>query len=121
MRMLCECEIHGKIGAKYGKLYVRENRREKGAEMFKAYMCYNGSKKQYTDVYQFDTREELENAVFDSGYDIIDDNDRDMWVDAGDMDDFVYIDDDVPSWKELMQDRYPTCDDGTVFSTMSGF
>lgn len=28
---------------------------------------------------------------------------------------------DEPSWKELMQDRYPTCDDGTVFSTMSGF
>lgn len=34
--------------------------------------------------------------------------------------DYTY-DDDAPSWKELMQDRYPTCDDGTVFSTMSGF
>ena len=35
-------------------------------------------------------------------------------------DDYTYSD-DAPSWKELMQDRYPTCDDGTVFSTMSGF
>lgn len=64
--------------------------------MFKAYMCYNGNKKQYTDVYQFDTREELE-----------------------DMDDFSY--DDEPSWQELMQDRYPSCEDGTVFDTPSGF
>lgn len=87
--------------------------------MFKAYMCYNGNKKQYTDVYQFDTREELEDAVFDSGYDIIDDDERDMWVDAGDMDDFAY--DDEPSWAEQMQDRYPSCEDGTVFDTPSGF
>lgn len=36
-------------------------------------------------------------------------------------DDYTYSDDDAPSWKELMQDNYPTCDDGTVFSTMSGF
>nr|DAZ82142.1 MAG TPA: hypothetical protein [Caudoviricetes sp.] len=36
-------------------------------------------------------------------------------------DDYTYSDDDEPSWKELMQDRYPTYDDGTVFSTMSGF
>lgn len=35
-------------------------------------------------------------------------------------DDYMYSD-DVPSWKELIQDNYPTCDDGTVFSTMSGF
>lgn len=34
--------------------------------------------------------------------------------------DYTYSDDE-PSWTELMQDRYPTCDDGTVFSTMSGF
>lgn len=34
--------------------------------------------------------------------------------------DYTYSEDE-PSWKELMQDRYPTCDDGTVFSTMSGF
>ena len=34
--------------------------------------------------------------------------------------DYTYSDDE-PSWQELMQDRYPTCDDGTVFSTMSGF
>lgn len=34
--------------------------------------------------------------------------------------DYTYSNDE-PSWKELMQDRYPTCDDGTVFSTMSGF
>lgn len=36
-------------------------------------------------------------------------------------DDYTYSDEDEPSWKELMQDRYPTCDDGTVFSTPSGF
>lgn len=35
-------------------------------------------------------------------------------------DDYMYSD-DAPSWKELIQDNYPTCDDGTVFSTMSGF
>ena len=34
--------------------------------------------------------------------------------------DYTYSEDE-PSWQELMQDRYPTCDDGTVFSTMSGF
>lgn len=87
--------------------------------MFKAYMCYNGNKKQYTDVYHFDTREELEDSVFCSGYDILDDDEHDMWVDAGDMDDFSY--DDEPSWQELMQDRYPSCEDGTVFDTPSGF
>lgn len=89
--------------------------------MFKAYMCYNVNKKQYTDVYQFDTRKELEDAVFGSGYDIIDDDERDMWVDAGDMDDFIYVDDSEPSWAEQMQDRYPSCEDGTVFDTPSGF
>lgn len=41
--------------------------------------------------------------------------------DEDDDDDYTYSDEDEPSWKELMQDRYPTCDDGTVFSTMSGF
>lgn len=35
--------------------------------------------------------------------------------------DYTYSDEGEPSWTELMQDRYPTCDDGTVFSTMSGF
>lgn len=94
--------------------------------MFLAYMCYNGNKKQYLDVYEFDTREELEEAVFDSGYDIIDDNDHNMWVDAGDMDDFwdakaEQESEDEPSWREQMQDRYPTCEDGTVFDTPSGF
>lgn len=34
--------------------------------------------------------------------------------------DYTYSEDE-PSWQELMQDRYPTCDDGTVFNTMSGF
>lgn len=32
-----------------------------------------------------------------------------------------FDDDEAPSWREQMQDNYPTCDDGTVFSTMSGF
>lgn len=41
--------------------------------------------------------------------------------DEDEDDDYTYSDDDAPSWKELMQDNYPTCDDGTVFSTMSGF
>ena len=95
--------------------------------MFLAYMCFNGSKKQYLDVYEFDTREEMENAVLSSGYDIIDDNDHNMWVDAGDMDDFwdakaeYESAEEAPSWKEQMQDRYPSCEDGTVFDTPSGF
>lgn len=41
--------------------------------------------------------------------------------DEDEDDDYTYSDEDELSWKELMQDRYPTCDDGTVFSTMSGF
>lgn len=40
--------------------------------------------------------------------------------DEDEDEDYMYSDEDEPSWKELMQDRYPTCDDGTVFSTMSG-
>lgn len=35
-------------------------------------------------------------------------------------DDYTY-DDDAPSWQELMQDYYPSCEDGTVFDTPSGF
>lgn len=35
-------------------------------------------------------------------------------------DDYTY-DDDAPSWQELMQDYYQSCEDGTVFDTPSGF
>lgn len=28
---------------------------------------------------------------------------------------------DEPSWQELMQDYYPSCEDGTIFDTPSGF
>ncbi len=35
--------------------------------------------------------------------------------------DYTYSDEDEPSWKELMQDNYPSCEDGTIFDTMSGF
>ena len=38
-----------------------------------------------------------------------------------DDDDYTYSDEDEPSWKELMQDNYPSCEDGTIFDTMSGF
>lgn len=55
--------------------------------MYKAYMCWNGKKNQHADVYEFDTREKLEDAVFNSPFDIIDDNDHDMWLDYGDCDD----------------------------------
>lgn len=34
--------------------------------------------------------------------------------------DYTY-DEDAPSWNELMQDNYPSCEDGTVFDTPSGF
>lgn len=34
--------------------------------------------------------------------------------------DYTYSD-DSPSWSELMQDRYPSCENGTVFDTESGF
>ena len=32
-----------------------------------------------------------------------------------------YEDEDAPSWTELMQDYYPTTEDGKVFDTESGF
>lgn len=35
-------------------------------------------------------------------------------------DDYTYGD-DAPSWQELMQDNYPSCEDGTIFDTPSGF
>lgn len=35
--------------------------------------------------------------------------------------DYTYSDEDEPSWKELMQDNYPSCEDGTIFDTESGF
>lgn len=41
--------------------------------------------------------------------------------DEDEEEDYTYSYEDEPSWNELMQDRYPTCDDGTVFSTTSGF
>lgn len=41
--------------------------------------------------------------------------------DDDEEEDYTYSDEDAPSWEEQMQDRYPTCDDGTVFDTPSGF
>lgn len=55
--------------------------------IYRAYMCWNGDKNKHVDVYDFDTREELEDAVFNSYFDIIDDNGHDMWLDYGDCDD----------------------------------
>ena len=60
---------------------------QEGRIMYKVYMCWNGKKNRHADVYEFDTREELEDAVFNSPFDIIDDNDHDMWLDYGDCDD----------------------------------
>lgn len=41
--------------------------------------------------------------------------------DSEEDDDYTYSDDDMPSWQELMQDYYPSCEDGTIFDTPSGF
>lgn len=35
--------------------------------------------------------------------------------------DYTYSDDDEPSWTELMQDYYPSDENGKVFDTESGF
>lgn len=41
--------------------------------------------------------------------------------DEDEEEDYTYSDDDEPSWKELMQDNYQSCEDGTIFDTPSGF
>lgn len=38
-----------------------------------------------------------------------------------DDEDYTYSDEDEPSWKELMQDYYPSDESGKVFDTESGF
>lgn len=35
-------------------------------------------------------------------------------------DDYMYSD-DAPSWQELMQDNYPSDENGKIFDTPSGF
>ena len=74
-----------------------------------------------------DTLRDTFNVIADNwDMEFTEDNTELVYIDKdeneeGCEDDYTYSDDDEPSWKELMQDRYPTCDDGTVFSTMSGF
>lgn len=41
--------------------------------------------------------------------------------DEDEEEDYTYSDEDEPSWNELMQDNYPSCEDGTIFDTPSGF
>ena len=41
-------------------------------------------------------------------------------LDEDEEEDYTYSEDE-PSWTELMQDYYPSCDDGTIFDTPSGF
>ena len=68
-----------------------------------------------------DTLRDTFNTIADNwGMEFTEDNTGLVYV-GKDNDTEDYSDDDMPSWKELMQDRYPTCDDGTVFSTESGF
>lgn len=41
--------------------------------------------------------------------------------DEDEDDDYTYSDEDEPSWTELMQDRYPSDENGKIFDTPSGF
>ena len=64
------------------------------------------------------------NTIADNwGMEFTDDNTGLVYVsnDEDEEEDYTYSDEDEPSWKELMQDTYPSCDDGTIFDTPSGF
>lgn len=41
--------------------------------------------------------------------------------DEDEDEDYTYSDEDEPSWTELMQDRYPSDENGKIFDTPSGF
>ena len=77
-------------------------------------------------VYKLDD-DELED-IFDTiadnwNMEFTEDNTGLVYVNNDDDDeeeDYTY-DEDAPSWNELMQDNYPSCEDGTVFDTPSGF
>ena len=77
-------------------------------------------------VYKLDD-DELED-IFDTiadnwNMEFTEDNTGLVYVNNDDDDeeeDYTY-DEDAPSWNELMQDNCPSCEDGTVFDTPSGF
>ena len=55
---------------------------------------------------------------------IMDAMDDALFEDEDAMDDYydiMFDEDDAPSWQELMQDNYPSDENGKIFDTPSGF
>lgn len=115
-------------GAEVWYLITRDKHQTKGRTMnktntskFSALVDEFGYKLLLVElVYKLDD-DELENI-----FDTIADNWDMMFIEDGtellhlDSEE-DYSDDDCPSWREQMQDNYPSCDDGTIFDTPSGF
>lgn len=88
---------------------------ELGYKLLAIELAYKLDDDELEDI--FDTIADNWNMMF------IDDGSELLYIGTEDCEeeDYTYSDEDEPSWTELMQDNYPSDENGKIFDTPSGF
>jgi len=53
--------------------------------MYRIYLCWNGNKRQVASLYEYDTKWEWRCDKYSLPYDILDEDDFNVWFDYGDL------------------------------------